>query len=158
MKEKIFYSKEVKHYEGLGIREGASCIVRLTNYELQFCDIKKRPILKINLKDISNVAIISDKELIEKLYTAFLENPEIQSIITDLISISETFSHLDDKDFRNVIQENINKIIQCQKDEEKEKMRHLYKSANDNETEALKIQIQLRDKINNRLKLEKMND
>ena len=66
MKEKIFYSKEVKHYEGLGIREGASCIVRLTNYELQFCDIKKRPILKISLKDISNVAIISDKELIEK--------------------------------------------------------------------------------------------
>ena len=29
MKEKIFYSKEVKHYEGLGIREGASCFVFL---------------------------------------------------------------------------------------------------------------------------------
>ena len=115
----------------------------------------------INVKstiDKSINSVNNVKELIEKLYTAFLENPEIQSIITDLISISETFSHLDDKDFRNVIQENINKIIQCQKDEEKEKMRHLYKSANDNETEALKIQIQLRDKINNRLKLEKMND
>ena len=35
---------------------------------------------------------------------------------------------------------------------------NLYKSANDNETEALKIQMQLRDKINNRLKLEKMNE
>ena len=68
-----------------------------------------------------------------------------------MISISETFSHLDDKDFQNVIRENINKIIQCQKDEEKEQMRNLYKSANDNETEALKIQIQLRDKIKNRL-------
>ena len=66
MKEKVFYSKEVKHYEGLGIRDGASCIVKLTNYELQLCDIKSRPILKISLKDISNVAIISDKELIEK--------------------------------------------------------------------------------------------
>ena len=98
------------------------------------------------------------KELIEKLYTAYLENPEMQRIVTDLISISETFHNLDDKDFRNIIQENINKIIQCQKDEEKEKMRHLYNSANDNETEALKIQMQLRDKINNRLKLEKMND
>ena len=41
---------------------------------------------------------------------------------------------------------------------EKEKIRSLYKSANDNETEALKIQMQLRDKINNRLKLEKMNE
>ena len=39
-----------------------------------------------------------------------------------------------------------------------EKIRNLYKSANDNETEALKIQMQLRDKINNRLKLEKMNE
>ena len=66
MKEKVFYSKMVKHYEGLGIKEGGNCIVRLTNYELQFCDIKKRPILKISLKDIRNVAIISDKELIEK--------------------------------------------------------------------------------------------
>ena len=66
MKEKVFYSKEVKHYEGLGIRDGASCIVKLTNYELQLCDIKSRPILKISLKDISNVAIISDKEIIEK--------------------------------------------------------------------------------------------
>lgn len=66
MKEKVFYSKEVKHYEGLGIRDGASCIVKLTNYELQLCDIKRRPILKISLKEISNVAIISDKEIIEK--------------------------------------------------------------------------------------------
>lgn len=66
MKEKVFYSKQVKHYEGLGIRQGANCIVKLTNYELQLCDIKSRPILKISLKDISNVAIISDKEIIEK--------------------------------------------------------------------------------------------
>ena len=106
----------------------------------------------INVKstiDKSINSVNNVKELIEKLYTAFLENPEMQSIITDLISISETFSHLDDKDFQNVIRENINKIIQCQKDEEKEQMRNLYKSANDNETEALKIQIQLRDKIKN---------
>lgn len=66
MKEKVFYSKEVKHYEGLGIRQGASCIVKLSNYELKLCDIKGRSIIGINLKDISNVAIISDKEIIEK--------------------------------------------------------------------------------------------
>lgn len=106
-----------------------------------------------SINSVNNV-----RELIEKLYTVFLENQEIQSLITDLISISEAFNHLDDRDFKNVIQENINKIIQCQKDEEKEEMRHLYKKANDNETEALKIQMQLRDKINKRLKLEKMND
>ena len=98
------------------------------------------------------------KELIEKLYTAFVNEPETQKIITDLISISETFQNLDENDFVMVITENINKINQCQKEKEQEQIRNLYKSANDNETEALKIQMQLRDKINNRLKLEKMNE
>lgn len=98
------------------------------------------------------------KELIEKLYTAFADNHEIQRVITDLISISETFQNLDEKDFLTLIQENINKIKQCQKEKEQEKIRNLYKSANDNETEALKIQMQLRDKINSRLKTEKTND
>ncbi len=98
------------------------------------------------------------KELIEQLYTAFINNPEVQTLITDLITTSETFHNLDDRDFQMAVQENINKINQCQKEKEKEKIRNLYKSANDNETEALKIQMQLRDKINNRLKLEKMND
>lgn len=98
------------------------------------------------------------KELIEKLYTAFVNEPETQKIITDLISISETFQNLDDNDFATAIKENINKIKECQVKQEQEQIRNLYKSANDNETEALKIQMQLRDKINNRLKLEKMNE
>ena len=98
------------------------------------------------------------KELIENLYTTFVNNPEIQKIITELISISETFQNLDDNDFSMVIIENVNKINQCHKEKEREKLRNLYKSANDNETEALKIQMQLRDRINNRLKSEKMNE
>ena len=98
------------------------------------------------------------KELVEQLYTAFAEKPEVQSIITDLITTSETFQNLDDKDFATAIRENINKINECQKQKEQEQIRNLYKSANDNDTEALKIQMQLRDKINNRLKLEKMNE
>ena len=98
------------------------------------------------------------KELVEQLYTAFAENQEVQRIITDLITTSETFQNLDDKDFATAIRENINKINECQKQKEQEQIRNLYKSANDNDTEALKIQMQLRDKINNRLKLEKMNE
>lgn len=98
------------------------------------------------------------KELIEKLYTAYADQPDTQKIITDLISIAETFQNLDDDDFVTVISENINKINECQTKKEQEKIRNLYKSANDNDTEALKIQMQLRDKINNRLKLEKMNE
>lgn len=98
------------------------------------------------------------KELIDKLYTTYVNEPEVQKLITDLISISESFQNLDDTDFLTAIRENINKINDCQNEKEKEKIRNLYKSANDNETEALKIQMQLRDKINNRLKLEKMNE
>ncbi len=98
------------------------------------------------------------KELIENLYTIFVNNPEMQKVITDLISVSETFQNLDDNDFLMVIQENINKINQCHREKEQEQIRNLYKNANDNETEALKIQMQLRDKINKRLKLEKMNE
>lgn len=98
------------------------------------------------------------KELIDKLYTTYVNEPEVQKLITDLISISESFQNLDETDFLTAIRENINKINDCQKEKEKEKIRNLYKSANDNETEALKIQMQLRDKINNRLKLEKMNE
>ena len=98
------------------------------------------------------------KELVDKLYIAFVENTEAQQLITELISISEAFQNLDETDFLTVIREPINTINECQSEKEKEKIRSLYKSANDNETEALKIQMQLRDKINNRLKLEKMNE
>ena len=93
------------------------------------------------------------KELIEKLYITYVDNSETQKVVTDLIGISETFQNLDDKDFINIINENINKINQCHKQKEQEKIRNLYKSANDNETEALKIQMQLRDRINSRIKI-----
>lgn len=98
------------------------------------------------------------KELIEQLYTAYIENPEIQQVLTDLINIAETFTNLSPEDFRSVIEENIRRIQRCRWEDEKEKMRNLYKNADENDTEALKIQMQLRDKINNRIKSEKMND
>ena len=98
------------------------------------------------------------KELIEQLYTVYIEEPDIQLVLTDLISISECFTNLKPEDFECAIQENIARIKRCQWEEEKEKMRKLYKNADEDETEALKIQMQLRDKINNRIKLEKMND
>ncbi len=98
------------------------------------------------------------KELIEQLYTEYIENPDIQQVLTDLISTSEAFTNLKPEDFECAIQENIARIKRCQWEEEKEKMRKLYKNADEDETEALKFQMQLRDKINNKLKLEKMND
>lgn len=92
------------------------------------------------------------KALIDQLYTHFMQDEEIKAIITDLICISETFNNLSAKDFQAVIDESINKIDQCRRESERTEMRNLYKNVNDNEIEALKIQMQLRDKINNRLR------
>ena len=115
----------------------------------------------INVKSTIDKLICSVnnvKELIEKLYTEYCENPEIQQVLADLTGISETFTNLDPKDFQTVIEENKNKIYQCQREKEKENLRKLYINAVDDDTEALKIQMQLRDRINKRLNLEKIND
>ena len=68
------------------------------------------------------------KELIEQLYTAYIENPEIQRLLTDLTNIAETFMNLSPEDFQSVIEENIGRIKKCRWEEEKEKMRDLYKN------------------------------
>lgn len=94
------------------------------------------------------------KELIDKLYTHYVQNPEIHKLLTELVGTAETFQNLEEDDFRTLIQENVNKINQCYKDKEKEQLQNLYKSANDDDMEALKIQMQLRDRIKNRYKLE----
>lgn len=91
------------------------------------------------------------KALIEKLYTNFAQDEDLKAIVTDLICISETFNKLSRKDFKSIIDENINKIDKCILKFEETEMRNLYNNVNDNDNEALKIQIQLRDKINSRL-------
>lgn len=88
------------------------------------------------------------KALIEQLYTIFAEDEETKAIITDLICISETFNKLSRKDFKAIVDENINRIEGCRLENEKMEIRNLYKNVNDNDNEALKIQMQLRDKIN----------
>ena len=61
---------------------------------------------------------------------------------------SSYFNKLSKKDFASVVEENINKIDQCRIEHERVQIRNLYQNANDNDNEALKIQMQLRDKIN----------
>lgn len=93
------------------------------------------------------------KALIEQLFTKFVDDEEIKAIITDLVCISDTFSNLTAKNFAAVIDENINKIEQVRREMERNEIRNLYKNANDDDNEALKIQMQLRDKINSRRKI-----
>ena len=99
----------------------------------------------------------SVKELIEHLYTEFVESPESQAVLQELIGLSEVYRGLSDEDFENVIRETIAKINHCRKVEEVRKTKQLYRGISDDDPQALKIQIQLRDKIKkNRQKSEKI--
>lgn len=100
--------------------------------------------------DKSICTVNNVKELIEHLYTEFVENTEVQAVLTELISASEAYRGLSDEDFGSVIQEAKNKINQCRQVKEIEHIKKMYKGIDDNDPEALKFQMQLRDKINNK--------
>ena len=87
------------------------------------------------------------KELIEELYSSFVDNPEIHKIITEMIGISETFEGLEVEDFDALIEENIATIRKCQADVKRKKIRESYINANDDDVQALMLQMQLRDQI-----------
>lgn len=97
------------------------------------------------------------KELIEHLYTEFVENPEAQAILPELVDAAQAYRGLSDEDFENVIKETIAKINKCKHVEEAEHIKKIYKGIDDNDPEALKIQIQLRDKIKKKLQKSEMN-
>lgn len=88
------------------------------------------------------------KALIENLYINFAQSEDTKAFITDLICISEAFNKLSKKDFKSIIDENISKIEKFRIEHEHAEIRNLYQNVNDNEKEALKIQMKLRDKIN----------
>lgn len=90
------------------------------------------------------------KALIEKLYIIFAQDEEKKAIITDLICISEAFNNLTKKDFLTLIDESIKGVGRFRIEKERNEMRNLYKNVNDNDNEALKVQMQLRDKIKKR--------
>lgn len=113
---------------------------------VEFSD--KRLIIVKNTIDKLSCSVNNVKALIENLYLSFANDEENKAIITDLICISEAFNNLSKKDFISIIEENISKIEKFYLENEHQKMRNLYKDVNDNENEALKIQMQLRDKIN----------
>ena len=87
------------------------------------------------------------RELIKKLYTEFIEDDNLTNILTDIVELSEAFSGLDAVEFERAVRENVMRLNRFYQEQEAEKIRQHYKDVNDDETEALKIQMQLRDKI-----------
>lgn len=87
------------------------------------------------------------KELIEHLYTEYVENSEVQILISELITTAEVYKGLSEEDFESVINETIEKINRCEHLKESEQIKKMYKGVSDDDPEALKIQMRLRDKI-----------
>ena len=87
------------------------------------------------------------KELTKHLYTEFIEDDNLTQILTDIVELSEAFNGLEPDEFERAVRENIIRLKRCYQEKEAELMRQQYKQVNDDEIEALKLQMQLRDKI-----------
>ena len=87
------------------------------------------------------------RELTKQLYTDFIEDDNLTQIITDLVQMSEAFNGLDANELENAVRENIFRLKKYYVEQESEKLRKQYREVNNNDLEALKLQMQLRDKI-----------
>ena len=86
-------------------------------------------------------------ELTRSLYTEFIEDNNLTQILTDLVEMSEAFNGLQEDELERTVNENIIRLKKYYQDRESEKLRKQYREVNDDDLEALKIQMQLRDKI-----------
>lgn len=104
----------------------------------------------INVKNTIDklISIVNNvRELIEHLYTEFADKPDEQAVLPELAAIAESYKGLEEKDFENIIRETVDKINRLKHAKETEKIKSMYKGISDDNPEAVKIQIQLRDKI-----------
>ena len=98
------------------------------------------------------------RELTESLFETFNSQEEIQSVISELIVISDSFNNLSIEDFQAVVEENINKLEFVKKEKEQQELKELYNDVNDDEIESLKVQMHLRDQIKKQLRTGDNND
>ena len=107
---------------------------------------EKLIIVKTTIDKFSHV-VNNVRELVEQLYTEFIEDEETTKIITDLIYLADAYKSLPAEGLEKTIREITRKIKQLNEAKSAEEMKKLYTSVNDDDIEALKIQMQLRDKI-----------
>ena len=86
-------------------------------------------------------------ELTKNLYTEFIEDNNLTQILTDLVEMSEAFNALEEDDLERTVMEIIIRLKRYYNERESEKIRKEYREVNNDDLEALKLQMQLRDKI-----------
>ena len=87
------------------------------------------------------------RELTKNLFTEFIEDDDLTQELTDIVQLSESFCGLDADEFERAVRENVARLKRFYKEKESKELRQKYKEVNDDEVEALKIQMQLRDEI-----------
>ena len=100
-----------------------------------------------NTIDKMSCTINNVRELTKELYTKFIEDDNLTQIVTDLIEYSEAFNGLNTEEFEKAVRENISRLNRLYKEQETKEIREKYKQVNNDEIEALKIQMQLRDRL-----------
>ena len=100
-----------------------------------------------NTIDNLSCTVNNVRELTKELYTQFIEDDSLTQILTDLIGYSEAFSGLDAEEFERAVREIISRLNKLYKEKENKEIREKYKKVNDDEIEALRMQMQLRDKL-----------
>ena len=98
-----------------------------------------------NTIDKLSCTVNNVSELIKELYTQFIEDDNLTQILTDLIGFSEAFNGLNADEFERAVRENISRLNKLYHEKEKKELQDKYKQVNDNDIEALKIQMQLKE-------------
>ena len=124
--------------------------------EVQFTD-EKLIIVKDTIDKLIDT-VNNVRELTESLFETFNSHEDIQSIISELIVISDSFNDLSIEDFQAVVKENINKLESVKREKEQKELKELYDDVNDDEIESMKVQIHLRDQIRKQLRTGDNND
>ena len=92
------------------------------------------------------------EELINALYNAFAEKNDIKNIITDLIELAKPYEGLSEADLRLAVEENLERIKRFKLRQEQEKIRQSYQKIEDDDAQAVRIQMELKERLKNRLR------
>lgn len=103
--------------------------------------IVKNTIDKI-IQSVNNV-----RGLREKLFTEFIEDAEKTQLLTELVYIADSFKGLSASDLTQAIDEIKNNICRLANEKSNRELQRKYSAANDDDVEALKLQMALRDKL-----------
>jgi len=83
----------------------------------------------------------------EKLFTEFIEDTAVTQLLTELVYMADSFKGLSAGDLSQAIEDMKIKICRLANEEETKELKRKYSAANDDDIEALKLQMALRDKL-----------